>query len=159
MLESGMVEAESGEVRLSFSMDVIIGVLEFLYTDEIVDAFTEDTVMDLLFAATQLCEGTRMVGICESVVGFNIDVDNCLSLYKVGQDLNLKTLQVACEYFTARNYRKIKATDEYAVLLFPILQLTAFLLASWKALPFPIQERLLTIVEGANYEDQEDPAA
>jgi hypothetical protein len=49
-------------------------VLEFLYTDEIDNTLdkTPDVIMDLFVLAKQY-DLPRLIGICESVIGYNLD--------------------------------------------------------------------------------------
>lgn len=108
-------------------------LLEFIYADDVEP--TSETAIDLL-TASAMYELPRLTAILErfvdssprilsslqlgllfsiSIVGYSLDWENAACILEIAVLYKAKKLELACLYFIASNYRKVKSSDAWNV--------------------------------------------
>jgi len=111
MFTSGLKEARQQVIEIAdLSSETFKLVLEFIYIDDVEP--TSETAIDLL-TASALYELPRLTAIMESIVGFSLDWENAACILEIAVLYKCKKLELACLYFIASNYKKVKSSDAW----------------------------------------------
>lgn len=107
MLTGDSIESRSGEIYLAeFSEEVIISVVEFLYSGQL--RTSNNSILELIYLADYFkLEHLKILiqlKLCEFV-----SVDNIIDLYTLSEDMNLHLLRNKCEELmkTEKDVRKL----------------------------------------------------
>jgi hypothetical protein len=71
--------------------------------------------MDLLMSS-RVYGLERLKGLCESVVGYSLDVANAPGIYSISDLYSFKRLKKACKYFILSNWHAVTTGDPWKEL-------------------------------------------
>jgi hypothetical protein len=132
MFRSGLADARAAEVPLEeVDPEVFAAFLSFVYADS-ASKLVPDNVVALLFLAVEF-NVDRLRDLAESMVGFNVDVDNVAQVIQLAHFLDSERLKKACMYFVHNNYAAVRSTDGYHELQDEVKKELADKLAKWNS--------------------------
>merc|ERR1712224_800005 len=107
MLYGGMRESSGGEITIpDVSVNVFMKVLEYLYTDSVIDIPPELAVPLLIAAEQYLLD--RLKGICEDRIHKSITADNVISILMAAHRHRANGLKEICLDFILESLEAVK---------------------------------------------------
>lgn len=111
MFDGQMRESQQKTITINnVSYTVFLGLLEYLYTDEI--EINLDMAMDLFVAADQFGVD-RLKKLCEKKILVSINIDNAATILQAANMHHASGLQESCFDFILRNFDAISKTQAF----------------------------------------------
>lgn len=126
VLQSGMKESASKEIRIEASYHVAEALFKYLYTDAL-EVNPKETLEIMILADMYLLEGLR--SLCESKVKHSVTIHNALDIYAWSKNCQFGDLGNYVSQFIWENFGKISKTQEFEHLLEHNLELFKELLS------------------------------
>jgi BTB/POZ domain len=126
VLESGMKESASKEIRIEASYQVVEALFKYLYTDTL-ESNPKETLDIMMLADMYLLEGLR--ALCENKVKQSVTIHNALDLFAWSKNCHFRDLSDYVSHFFWENFGCISKTQEFEHLLEQNLELFKDLLS------------------------------
>lgn len=114
MFHSGMMETRERSITIpEISKAVFLQVKAFMYGGEL--AITGDNAMELMNAAA-LFQVIPLQEDCERFLAAEMDMENCLMLFKIARSCNCKVLLERCRPFVMEGFNGLWKSEEFLTL-------------------------------------------
>ena len=114
VLDSGMKESSSKEIRIESSYQVVEALFKYLYTDNL-EANQKETLEIMMLADMYLLEGLR--ALCENNVKQSVTIHNALDLFAWSKNCQFSELCNYVTQFVWENFGCISKTQEFEHIL------------------------------------------
>lgn len=114
VLDSGMKESASKEIRIDSSYQVVESLFKYLYTDTL-EASAKETLEIMMLADMYLLEGLR--ALCENKVKQSVTIHNALDLFAWSKNCQFRELCGFVTEFVWENFGCISKTQEFEHIL------------------------------------------